>query len=394
MATSPNGPEKLHPDDIWRLSLTCEIIRPVLARIGKLKDRSGLRYGWVVVVLAAAMISILAAGERGTAATSYDAEELQFLQLINDYRQENGLGSLILSDTLAVAAEHHSKDMGKYDFFAHNTVSSSYYPTGAEPWDRMTAEGYDYNTIKGENLATGTETAEEAFEAWRESPSHNAAMLDGRYRVIGIARVNTPGGRHAWYWTTDFGGVLDPSSHAPGQSPQGQAPPSDQQQSPPADPQGDPEAQNPPEAKKPRKDEGRIENGAMNGDAVWDQKAKDGADLILDNRRARLGGYDDGVDELRQKVRVGRDSSLAYSIKIDTDERSPGEDKLVVWITDDEGTRVAVLDRYTDADEGRWQRENVDLPSRFAGKTVYVGFHVRTDPRLLTTFYLDDVVLK
>ncbi|MGH3148068.1 MAG: CAP domain-containing protein, partial [Rubrobacter sp.] len=374
---------------IWRRDEYCEIIMLVLTRTERLHGRSGLRYRWVAVALAAVVISIVVAGGSGSAATSYDTEELQFLRLINDYRQANGVGSLILSDTLAVAAEHHSEDMGEYGFFAHNTVDSSYYPAGAEPWDRMAAEGYRYNTTKGENLATGTETAEEAFKAWRESPSHNAAMLDGRYRVIGIARVNTPGGTHSWYWTTDFGGVLDPTSHAPGQSPQGQAPDEAQEQSP----QADPETQKPREVKEPRKDGGLIENGAMNGEAVWEQKAKDGAALILDNRRARLGGYDDGVDELRQKVRVGRDARMAYNIKIETSEDGAGDDVLLVRITDDEGNKLAVLRRYTDSDEGRWQRENVDL-SRFEGETVKVGFRVRTDPNLLTTFYLDEVVLK
>jgi len=153
----------------------------------------------MVVAVAAVFISVLAAGKSGSAATSYDPEEFQFLRLINEYRQEHGAGPLVLSDTLAVAAEHHSKDMGEYGFFAHNTAASSYYRVGSKPWDRMAAEGYDYNTIRGENLATGTETAEESFEAWRESPSHNAAMLDGRYRVIGIARVYEPDGNHAWY---------------------------------------------------------------------------------------------------------------------------------------------------------------------------------------------------
>jgi uncharacterized protein YkwD len=345
-----------------------------------------------MVAAAVVLILVLAAGESGSAATSYDSEELQFLRLINEYRQENGAGPLLLSDTLAVAAEHHSKDMAEYDFFAHNTEASSYYRVGSKPWDRMAAEGYTYNTIRGENLATGTETAEESFEAWRESPSHNAAMLDDRYRVIGIARVYEPDGNHVWYWTTDFGGALDPTSHAPGDSTQAQ----EGQQSPEnAEPQNeDAQKQQPQtEAEKPPRDRALIENGAMNGGAVWEQRAKDGADLILDEDHARLGGYDDGVDDLRQKVRVGRDTRLAYSIKIETAGRERNADLLLVWVTDKTGEKLAVLERYTDEDRGGWQRENVDL-SRFAGKTVYVGFHARTDPSLLTTFYLDDVVLK
>ena len=347
-----------------------------------------------MVAAAAVLISVLAAGESGSAATSYDAEELQFLRLINEYRQENGAGPLLLSDTLAVAAEHHSNDMAEYDFFAHNTEASSYYRVGSKPWDRMAEEGYTYNTIRGENLATGTETAEESFEAWRESPSHNAAMLDDRYRVIGIARVYEPNGNHAWYWTTDFGGVLDPTSHAPGESPE------KEQQSPGATEPQQTESQKQPrtETKEPPRDEAGIENGAMNGGAVWEQEARDGADLILDEGHARLGGYDEGADELVQKVRVGESSRLVYEVKIETAENEPPErrnrsDWMRLRVTNEKGEVLTVLRRYTARDTDGWQRQTADL-SRFAGRTVFVSFRVRTDRTLLTTFYVDDVVLK
>jgi hypothetical protein len=44
------------------------------------------------------------------------------------------------------------------------------------------------------------------------SPSHNDTMLDGRYRVIGIAQIHDPDSVHGWYWTMDLGGVLGPPS--------------------------------------------------------------------------------------------------------------------------------------------------------------------------------------
>ena len=340
---------------------------------------SGPRYRWMVVAVAAVLISVLAAGESDSAATTYDSEELQFLRLINEYRQENGAGPLVLSDTLAVAAEHHSKDMGEYGFFAHNTAASSYYRVGSQPWDRMAAEGYDYNTLRGENLATGTETAEESFQAWRESPSHNAAMLDGRYRVIGIARVYVPGGRHSWYWTTDFGGAIDPSSHAPGESPLPE--------------EGQEEDLQSPENEQPPRDGSGIENGAMNGGAIWEQEAKDRADLILDGGHARLGGYDDGADDFSQKIRVGKKDRLVYDVKIETAERRNPSDWMRVRITNEKGERLAVLRRYADEDTDGWRPQTIDL-SRFAGRTVYVEFRVRTDRALLTTFYLDNVALE
>ena len=336
--------------------------------------------------MVAVLISVLAAGESGSAAPPYDDEELRFLRLVNDYRQANGVGPLILSDTLAVAAEHHSEDMGEYGFFAHDTVASSYYRVGSQPWDRMEAEGYVYNTTKGENLATGTETAQEAFDAWRESPSHNAAMLDDHFRVVGIARVYVPNGRHAWYWTTDFGGALDPTSHAPGESPEAQDT-GGQQDVGDEDPHGAP-------TEKPAIDRAEIENGAMEGDGVWRQRAEDGAELILDGGHARLGGYDDGIDDLRQKVRVGgRQKQLVYKVRIETDGSAQPSDWMTVRVTNEEGKRLDLLERHIGADTDGWQRQTVDL-RRFGGRAVYVGFHAVTDESRNTSFYVDDVTIE
>ena len=110
-------------------------------------------------------------------AQSYDAEESRFLELINAYRQENGLEPLLLSAPLSVASERHSEDMGTYGFFSHTSVQSSYYPAGSGHVERIAQEGYDYNTYTSENVAYGQATAEEVFEAWRVSPGHNANML-------------------------------------------------------------------------------------------------------------------------------------------------------------------------------------------------------------------------
>ncbi len=275
---------------------------------------------------------------------------------------------------MAVAARHHSHDMARYSFFGHITASSSYYPAGFQPWDRMRAEGYDYNTRMGENIAVGCESAERCFELWRNSPAHNAAMLDGRYRVIGVARLNVPGSR--WYWTTDFGGTVDPSSHAPAESSQRR------------------------EEEEPVKDGPGIENGEMNGKAVWEQEATDEAELILKGGYARLGDYDNGEDDLRQKIRVGKKhTELSYQIKIETTELVGGHpsDHLVVRLMDrNKGEYLlAVVKSYSNKDAGGgWRRETVDLPSRLAGRTLYLSFYVETDPLLTTAFYLDGVVLE
>ncbi|CAA9384592.1 MAG: Uncharacterized protein, YkwD family [uncultured Rubrobacteraceae bacterium] len=341
------------------------------------------RHRLLLAVLTVVLLSTLALAGSGGAATAYDAEEVEFLGLINEYRKENGLRPVILSDTLAVAAERHSKDMAEYGFFAHNTAESSYYAAGSKPWDRMEAEGYDYNTPKGENLAVGYASAQEAMRAWEDSPSHNAAMLDGNYRVMGVARINEPGSVHGWYWTTDFGGYVDPSSHAAGKSPGGPQPAADAPEKPPGP--------SPAKGKSARDTEG-LDNGGLGRAGGWSQRARDGADLILDDGYARLGAYHDGKDWLGQKVRISAGATLAYDVKIKAGGEDP-DDVMLLRLTDGEGKQVAVLKRYTGRDAGGWERERVDL-SRFEGRTLYIGFGVRTDGGRLTTFYVDRMALR
>ncbi len=332
-----------------------------------------LRYLWAVVaVLVVLIASGTGAGQRGAGASEpYDSEEVRFLHLINDYREQNGVGPLLLSDTLSVAAEHHSRDMASYGFFAHDTLESSYYPAGSAPWDRMRAEGYDYNVLMGENIAVGCESAERCFELWRNSPAHNAAMLEGSYRVMGIGRLYDENSVHGWYWTTDFGARVDPTSHALGESTSAAR------------------------ANEPLKDGPAIENGEISSREVWKQETKDRAQLILtEGGYARLGDYDKGRDELWQKIRIEENSELSYRIKIETTEVRHPSDYLAVQLKDEQGERLAIVKRHTDEDAGGgWRRVSVDL-TRFANKTAYLSFLMETDEQLTTAFYLDDVALE
>lgn len=338
-----------------------------------------MRYlGAVVALLAVLIVGYLVSDEESARASEqYDPEEVQFLHLLNHYRQNNGAEPLLLSDTLALSALHHSQDMAHYGFFSHSTAASSHYAAGAQPWDRMRAEGYDYNTLMAENIAVGCQTAERCFELWRNSPSHNAAMLDGRYQVIGIARVYVAGSVHGWYWTTDFGARVDPTSHTPAESSK------DEEE----------------EREEPLAEDGSaIENGQMSERGVWEQRARDGAELILEGGYARLGDYDNGRDDLRQKVRIREDTTaeLSYKIKIETTEQLGGHpsDSLVVRLLDEQGDHLAVLKRYTQEDAGGgWRTERIDL-SHFEGRRVYLSFLVETDPLLTTAFYLDGVDLE
>jgi uncharacterized protein YkwD len=147
--------------------------------------------------------------------TDYSPAEIETLRLINDYRQENGLEPLLLSDRLSTAAAHYAHDMAKYDAYSvpepHISGPTDYYFKGATLTDRMNKEGY-YASRYGENIAAGQETAENVFEAWRDSPPHNAMMLNAEMRVVGVGLVENPGTSYEEFWVTDFGSDEDGTS--------------------------------------------------------------------------------------------------------------------------------------------------------------------------------------
>ena len=125
------------------------------------------------------------------------------LRLINEYRAQSGLSQLRISAALTNSAEWMSGDMAAKNYFGH--VDSQ----GRNPFVRMSAFGYNYSTSRGENLAAGYSDAVRTFNQWKTSASHNSAMLNGNYNVIGIARVFGGNSTYKWYWTTDFGGYVD-----------------------------------------------------------------------------------------------------------------------------------------------------------------------------------------
>lgn len=157
---------------------------------------------WSVFSFSLLFTVVITFGSR-VEAQSLDAEEQTMLRLINDYRAQNGLGQLAASIAITRAAEWHSADMAARNYFSH--IDSQ----GRNPFVRMAAFGYNYQTAMGENIAAGYNDAVRTFNQWKNSAGHNATMLNPNYKVIGIAREYGASSTYRWYWTTDFGGFLD-----------------------------------------------------------------------------------------------------------------------------------------------------------------------------------------
>lgn len=141
-----------------------------------------------------------------------DAEEMEFLRLINAYRAQHGAPCLAPSPTMNEAADYMSRAMGEQGFFSHNEPpcdEDGEECTGRDPFDRIDAFGHVGWSWAAENIAAGMMTASEAFAAWRGSKGHDANMRKQEFTAIGIGRVVVPGSRFRVYWTTNFSDLVD-----------------------------------------------------------------------------------------------------------------------------------------------------------------------------------------
>lgn len=119
----------------------------------------------------------------------------QALILTNLEREKKGLGKLVWDNSLADAAQKHCEDMINRDFFSHNN------PDGETPFDRLKKAGISY-LAAGENVAVGYDTAAEVVEAWMNSPTHRANILNPNFKSIGIAVIR--GGSKGIYWAQEY----------------------------------------------------------------------------------------------------------------------------------------------------------------------------------------------
>lgn len=100
----------------------------------------------------------------------------------NNYRVQHGLNPLTLSSQLRNSAYYKSQDMFRHNYFAHER------PSNGMGFDNfIDNQGYDFIKI-AENLARGEfATSKSVVDAWINSPTHRANILDASYTEIGVS---------------------------------------------------------------------------------------------------------------------------------------------------------------------------------------------------------------
>ena len=155
----------------------------------------------LAVAVAVAAVTALAAAPAGAQAapcpsaaqlvgTAPDATvEAAVACLVNGERAARGLVAVERDDALGTAARRHAADMVARRYFAH--VS----PTGGTVDKRARRAGYLTAPcwVVGEDLgwAPGdAATPQAVVDAWMDSPSHRAVILDPSFRDVGIGLVD------------------------------------------------------------------------------------------------------------------------------------------------------------------------------------------------------------
>lgn len=111
-------------------------------------------------------------------------EEQRTLDLINEYRTQNGLKELKPFSELQDVAKLKAEDLVNNKYFSHTS------PVLGTPFKMLKDNGVNYK-IAGENLA-GSTTPEKAVEAWINSTSHRENILEEKFEYTGIYVIESP----------------------------------------------------------------------------------------------------------------------------------------------------------------------------------------------------------
>src|SRR5690242_21045623 len=163
----------------------------------------------LLTLMLIALAQVAAGGVVARAAT-LDSGESDLLSQVNSFRASRGLSTLMVSDSLTVAAKWMATDMAVNNYFSHTSLD------GRSPTQRMADAGYPaFSTWAGEDLAAGYTSAAQVLQGWINSPAHLAVLTNPAYRAIGIGRAYSSASAYGWYWDADFGGIADGGSSAP-----------------------------------------------------------------------------------------------------------------------------------------------------------------------------------
>jgi len=113
----------------------------------------------------------------------YDQDEFgeELIRLINEYRVSLNIGELVENEHLSDVSYSHSMFMEQRGVVSHDFFSSR----EAEFPERLLGEVVAYNLHEPKSV----------LNSWKNSPSHNKAILDIDYKFIGVSHALDQNGK-------------------------------------------------------------------------------------------------------------------------------------------------------------------------------------------------------
>jgi len=155
----------------------------------------------VALIAAACTVTALVAAPTALAASArFTPTEAAVIRIMNQVRARHGLPALKPSRRLARAADVHSRDMLRHDFFSHQSSDGT-------SFDRR-VRSYAHARRVGENLAMlpgVRRAARKVVRMWLRSAAHRQILMSRRFRRVGVGkRSGQLGGQKATLYTVDF----------------------------------------------------------------------------------------------------------------------------------------------------------------------------------------------
>jgi len=130
-----------------------------------------------------------------------DITKSTLVDFINQAREAKGIKPLLENNKLNQAAQMKAQNMVQNNYFDHTS------PSGVTPWFWFIQAGYKYK-YAGENLAIGFYESEEVYNAWLNSASHKANILNPNYTEVGTAVLDGFGANNSVIVVQEFGSQL------------------------------------------------------------------------------------------------------------------------------------------------------------------------------------------
>jgi uncharacterized protein YkwD len=155
----------------------------------------------VALFAAACTATALVAAPTALAASArLTSTETAVIRLMNKVRARHGLPALKASRRLARAADGHSSDMLRHDFFAHQSSDGTSFDRRVRSYARARRVGENLAMLPGVRRA-----ARKVVSMWLRSAAHREILMSRRFRRVGVGkRSGQLGGQKATVYTVDF----------------------------------------------------------------------------------------------------------------------------------------------------------------------------------------------